>query len=403
LVYELLVEGKDIPYNPIVFELGIMYGIIAEKKGKLAIHNRIFETLLYDYLLVQEQMRKMAARFTSVDKSKLISDNRLNMEDVLAKFGEFMEEQYRQEDERFYETNGRLIFLAYLKPILNGRGFSFVEAQTRGNRRMDIVVTFGAEKFVIELKLWNGQKYEEKGLLEEAIKEYESALGLTPDRDICNSLSLLHYELGNTQEAINYCNMTLDIDPGYSWAYSNLGTIYRELGEVEKALINYEKAIETGEEDDYEAECFVYCNLGLLYYQKEKYEEAAGNYRHAISIDPYNAIAHYELALTYSKMEQFDSAIHHYKKTLEIEPQDYFACYELGKILFRKDNIYDAVMYLEKALPAARNLPKIYYDMAMAYQRQNRRMEAIEYLKKYLLLEPEGEEGENAKAYLETL
>ena len=92
------------------------------------------------------------------------------MEKTLLKFQEFMHEQYRQEDERFYETNGRLIFLAYLKPILNGRGFSFVEAQTRENRRMDVVITFGPEKFIVELKIWNGRAYEEKGL--EQLAEY---------------------------------------------------------------------------------------------------------------------------------------------------------------------------------------------------------------------------------------
>ena len=164
LVYEILVEGREIPYNPIAYEKGIMYGVLTARNGKLAIHNSIFESLIYDYLLAQEKMRSMAAKFANVDKSGFIGDNLLDMEQVLLKFREFMNEQYRQEDERFYETSGRLIFLAFMKPILNGRGFSFVEAQTRENRRMDMVITFGSQKFVVELKIWNGQKYEEKGL-----------------------------------------------------------------------------------------------------------------------------------------------------------------------------------------------------------------------------------------------
>ncbi|HEX3047972.1 MAG TPA: AAA-like domain-containing protein [Bacillota bacterium] len=164
LIYEILVEGKEIPYHPIVHEKGIMYGILLERNGKLSLHNRIFESLIYDYLLAQEEMRAMAARLTNAEKSQLFNGAVLNMEKVLLKFQEFMNEQYRQEEERFYETNGRLIFLAYLKPVLNGRGFSFVEAQTRENRRMDVVITYGAAKFVVELKIWNGQKHEDKGL-----------------------------------------------------------------------------------------------------------------------------------------------------------------------------------------------------------------------------------------------
>lgn len=99
-----------------------------------------------------------------MDKSEVLDNNKLDMEKLLLKFQEFMYEQYREEDEHFYETNGRLIFLAYLKPILNGIGFSFVEPQTRQNKRMDVVITYGGEKHIVELKIWNGEAYRLKGI-----------------------------------------------------------------------------------------------------------------------------------------------------------------------------------------------------------------------------------------------
>lgn len=170
LIYEILVEGREINYNPDAYDKGIIYGLVVEKNRKMQVHNKLFEERIYNYMLAQQEMRALAAKFTGVDKRSIIENDKLDMEKTLLKFQEFMYEQYRQEDERFYETNGRLIFLAYLKPILNGRDFSFVEAQTRENRRMDVVITFGAQKFVVELKIWNGRKYEEKGL--EQLAEY---------------------------------------------------------------------------------------------------------------------------------------------------------------------------------------------------------------------------------------
>jgi hypothetical protein len=170
VVYEILVEGRKINYNPDTYEKGIMYGILAERNGKLSIHNKIFEERIYNFLIEQKAMREMSSRFTSINENTLIENGSLNMQKALLKFQEFMYEEYRQEDEKFYETNGRLIFLAYLKPILNGRGFSFVEAQTRENRRMDVVIIFGSEKFIVELKIWNGKKYEDKGF--EQLSEY---------------------------------------------------------------------------------------------------------------------------------------------------------------------------------------------------------------------------------------
>lgn len=164
VVNEILINGRSIIYNPDAYEKGLMYGLFCQRDGKLIVHNKLFEERLYNYLLEQKNIREMYARFTSVDENQFVKAGLLDMEKCLLKFQEVMYQEYRQEDERFYETVGRMIFLAYLKPILNGKGFSFVEAQTRGNRRMDVVITFGNEKFVVELKIWNGEKYEEKGL-----------------------------------------------------------------------------------------------------------------------------------------------------------------------------------------------------------------------------------------------
>lgn len=179
VVYQILVEGKQISYNPFAYEKGIMYGILSENDGRLVMHNKIFETLIYEYLIAQMDIQEMASRFTQVDKSEVLDNNKLDMEKLLLKFQEFMYAEYREEDEHFYETNGRLIFLAYLKPILNGIGFSFVEPQTRQNKRMDIVIAYGGEKHIVELKIWNGEVYRLKGIeqLEQYMKEQKVDTG----------------------------------------------------------------------------------------------------------------------------------------------------------------------------------------------------------------------------------
>jgi hypothetical protein len=163
-VIAMLFEGKSVEYNPDTYEQGILYGIFIEKNGKLAIHNQLFEERLYAYLISQHNVRQLADSLLSVEQSQFTETGRLDMEKVLRKFREFMREEYRRKDDKFYETNGRLLFLAYLRPIINGRGFALVEPETRDNKRMDIVVTYGDEKFIIELKIWHGTEYEQKGL-----------------------------------------------------------------------------------------------------------------------------------------------------------------------------------------------------------------------------------------------
>ncbi len=57
-----------------------------------------------------------------------------------------------------------MLFLCFLKPIINGTGFYYVEPETRNSERMDIVVSYGTEEFIIELKIWHGEQYRKKGI-----------------------------------------------------------------------------------------------------------------------------------------------------------------------------------------------------------------------------------------------
>ena len=62
-------------------------------------------------------------------------------------------------DIKFLERHGRLLFLSYLKPLINGGGFYHVESEVN-DFRMDVVVDYKSEQFIVELKIWHGEKYE---------------------------------------------------------------------------------------------------------------------------------------------------------------------------------------------------------------------------------------------------
>ncbi|MEM0991507.1 MAG: GxxExxY protein [Bacteroidota bacterium] len=54
--------------------------------------------------------------------------------------------------------------MTYLAPILNGQGHSFKEVETSQEKRLDVVVTYLQYKYIIELKIWRGEKQHQKGL-----------------------------------------------------------------------------------------------------------------------------------------------------------------------------------------------------------------------------------------------
>ena len=146
--------------NPMV-NMGNMFSYIRNKDGKVVIHNLIFEEALFMYFTLDYTIKNSAK--LSPFQLNYVRNGQLNMEHVVTRFRDLMREEYRESTEPFLEKEGRLLFLSFLKPIINGLGFYYVEPQTRDNRRMDLVVTYDKQEFVVELKIWHGDKYEEKG------------------------------------------------------------------------------------------------------------------------------------------------------------------------------------------------------------------------------------------------
>lgn len=164
LVSRIILDGETVPfnqYNPTVYK-GILYGIF-KRNGRIRIHNRIYEQLIYDYM-TSKLITEPVAGAKNHGGYFINDDDSLDMEAVLCKFQSFMKEQRSKKDFEFVEKHWRLIFLAYLKPILNGKGHDFKEVETSEEKRLDIVVTYLQYKYILELKIWRGEKAHGKGL-----------------------------------------------------------------------------------------------------------------------------------------------------------------------------------------------------------------------------------------------
>ena len=163
IVYKVAVDNEHFPFNinNTTVNFGVMYGIFVNKNG-LTIHNRIYREVLLDYMSYKMLLSGMSK--SDVGSGYKYDNGLLNMEAVLLGFQAFMKKEYSKKDRDFLEKNGRLVFLAFLKPIINGSGFDFKEPQISDERRLDVVITYLHEIFVAELKIWRGEKAHEKGL-----------------------------------------------------------------------------------------------------------------------------------------------------------------------------------------------------------------------------------------------
>ena len=178
-IYELLFGGKKIIYNPDdpVTGMAEMFGFVKNSKGTLILSNRIFEMRLYNYFLTTNEAQNSRIFETASEyKSQFIRDGHLDMDMVMKKYVEHFDSIYGDYYQEFDEEEGRRRFLLYIRPIINGIGNYYIEPETRNARRMDVVVDYLGERFVIELKIWRGTSYNERG--EKQLSDYLDYFGL---------------------------------------------------------------------------------------------------------------------------------------------------------------------------------------------------------------------------------
>ena len=164
LVYRLIINGERLSFNTdnVAIQKGVMYGVF-KLNGKLKIHNRIYEQRIYNFLISNTEIN------LGITKNKhrsqfLLPNNELNLKKVLLKFQQFIKEQYSNRDRNFLEREWRLLFLAFIQPILNGEGYAFKEPQFEQEKQLDVVITYYQHRYIIELKKWYGLAYHEAGI-----------------------------------------------------------------------------------------------------------------------------------------------------------------------------------------------------------------------------------------------
>jgi hypothetical protein len=162
MLHKIIVEDGEFHYNadyPPV-RTGLIFGILWRDAEFVKIHNKIFELRLCNYFMSEKEFTRK--RSPNIISSEAVENGKFNMPFVLKKFMEHYYDLYGDRDREFLERECRLLFLTYIRPLINGNGFYHIESETRNSRRMDVVVDFLNEQFIVELKIWKGEQKHEK-------------------------------------------------------------------------------------------------------------------------------------------------------------------------------------------------------------------------------------------------
>ena len=176
-------------------------------------------------------------------------------------------------------------------------------------------------------------------------------------------------------EAIALLKQFLEINPNVYQAFISIGDCYREKGELEQALEEYNKALEQAKEDEL---------MGMEMTAK--------------------ALA--RIGECYMREEDFETAQDYFKLSIESYPENEILAYNVGEIYFSNRRIDEAIYYFELSTQIKSDWGLPYLKLGYAYLNKGDYEKAKLNLNKFLELDPESPEApavENMIDYLEKI
>ncbi len=157
------------------------------------------------------------------------------------------------------------------------------------------------------------------------------------EQQICDPAADYYLGMENYPKAIALHEALIRNHPSLALAYYHLGFAYGVIGNRDRELVNYQKAVELGL-SDWE----LFLNLGRLYMETNRLDQASDAFRLAALLGPYHPETHYNLGLVYERLGALQKAEQEILLSLQLEPDQADARNTLGVIYAEEGNFVRA-------------------------------------------------------------
>ena len=127
-----------------------------------------------------------------------------------------------------------------------------------------------------------------QGNLDGAITLYKKSIELFPTAEAYTFLGWAYSFQGRYDDAIEECRKAIKVDPDFGNPYNDIGAYLIEKGRFDDAIPWLEKATQAKR---YESYCFPHYNLGRVWEQKGDWEKALQCYENALRDNPQYTLA----------------------------------------------------------------------------------------------------------------
>ena len=175
-------------------------------------------------------------------------------------------------------------------------------------------------------------------------------------------LALQNQKKGNMRDAEILYNEILKKDPKQFTVYYNLGSIFNQLGEYQKSIPYYKKAIEINPEY---AEG--HNTLGSMYIQMDEKQKAINCFEIAIKINSNLFDPNNNLGVLLTEIKEFKKAKNCFEKAIEINPANKKVFYNIGNLYKELGEYQKSITYFDKAIEIDPNYVDAHNNLAGVY------------------------------------
>lgn len=183
--------------------------------------------------------------------------------------------------------------------------------------------------------------------------------------------------MGMYDEAIEYSNKAISINPELAIAWTNLGLSLCNNGQIDDAVKALNNAIKIDP-----ACASAWLNKGLCYDKLERINEAYQYFYKACELDAKLYFAYFNIANCLFKENKFQDAIKYYDQTLSIYPHYSPALSNKGGALIKLGKYREALTFIDESLKINPLSWYALYNKAECHKKLYEYIEAIDALKK---------------------
>lgn len=187
-----------------------------------------------------------------------------------------------------------------------------------------------------DMYLKKGMALIEAGQYIGALKELSEADKYAPNDPVINyHLGIAYNGRGLRDMALERFQKAVSLKEDYSEAHNYIGTIYMDMGQWEKAIASFDKALKNYL---YATPEYALYNSGLAYYNLQNYDMALERFRQALRqerISSWQPQIEKNIGLIYLKKSNLVQAREHLEKAVQLNPSLYDAHFFLGETYLR--------------------------------------------------------------------